>query len=171
MFTRIVLGTRYIILLPVIGSLILSIITLIYGVLAGVVFALHEFTHVDLTASGSKFLAVEDIQLIDIFLLGTVLYIIALGLYDLFIDAHLALPSWLVLRSFEDLKSKLIGIIIVLLAVTFLAAVVNWNGKTDIFSLGIGTSLALLALSVVNWQTRKRQNSTDDSSKPEDNGA
>ena len=62
----------------------------------------------------AKHLAVVFIELTDAFLLGTVLYIIALGLYQLFIDSSLPLPGWLRVNTIDQLKSKLVGVIVVL---------------------------------------------------------
>ena len=54
------------------------------------------------------------IEITDIILLGTVLYIVALGLYQLFIDHNLALPRWLKVNDLTDLKRDLIGVVVVL---------------------------------------------------------
>jgi len=57
----------------------------------------------------AKLLAVAFTQLIDTFLLGTVLYIVAIGLYELFIDPQIKTPAWLEIRSIDDLKERLLG--------------------------------------------------------------
>ena len=50
------------------------------------------------------------------------------------------------ITDLDDLKGKLIGVIIVLLAVTFLGDVVTWDGSQSILWLGLATGLVLLAL-------------------------
>ena len=90
-----------------------------------------------------------------------VLYIVALGLYDLFIDDKLPMPSWLVIRDIDDLKEKLIGVVIVLLAVTFLSNVVTWNGNPNIVALGAAIGLVLLGLGYVGKNAAKHSNHTD----------
>lgn len=135
MLRRILAGSRYLVLIAVFGSFLASVLVLIYGGLAVVSIILEVLAHATFTVEGSKGLAVACIEVIDLFLLGTVLYIVALGLYELFIDEHLPTPSWLVITTLDDLKSKLLGVIIVLLAVTFLAAVVTWDGSMTIVAL------------------------------------
>jgi hypothetical protein len=53
-------------------------------------------------------------------LLGTVMLIMALSLYELFFDSDLKLPARLEIHTFEDLKSNLVTVVIVVMAVTFL---------------------------------------------------
>ena len=137
MLRRILAGSRYIVVIAVIGSFLTSITVLIYGGITVGSIIFNAFMHGLFTVEGAKHLAVECIEVIDLFLLGTVLYIIALGLYELFIDESLPTPAWLMITTLDDLKAKLIGVIIVLLAVTFLAEVVNWNGSITILYLGL----------------------------------
>ena len=82
----------------------------------------------------------------DLFLLGTVFYIIALGLYELFIDTNIRVPSWLEIKTLDDLKDKLIGVVIVVLAVLFLGQVVSWNGQKDLLGYGVAIALVIAAL-------------------------
>lgn len=88
------------------------------------------------------------IQTVDIFLLATVLYIVALGLYELFIDDSLKLPDWLKVRTLEDLKIRLLGIVAVILPITFLGKVVEWKSGNDILWLGLSIGAVLLAIAV-----------------------
>jgi uncharacterized membrane protein YqhA len=103
----------------------------------------------------SKHLAVDFLQLVDIFLLGTALYIIALGLYELFVDDSLPMPKWLVIATFEDLKEKLIGVIIVLLGVSYLGTAVTWTGDKSILNLGVATAAVILALAIALYLSTK----------------
>jgi len=146
MLRRILVGSRYLVLIAVIGAFLASVVLLIYGGLTVVSIMFETVTHATFTANGSKHLAVECIEVIDLFLLATVLYIVALGLYELFIDASLPLLPWLVITNLDDLKAKLTGVIIVLLAVTFLASVVEWDGSTNILALGVAIGLVLIPL-------------------------
>ena len=149
MLRRMLAGSRYIVVIAVIGSFLASLAVLIYAGITVVGIFITAFMHGLFTVEGAKHLAVECIEVIDLFLLGTVLYIIALGLYELFIDESLPTPAWLMITSLEDLKAKLIGVIIVLLAVTFLAEVVNWNGSITILYLGIAVGIVLFALALL----------------------
>jgi uncharacterized membrane protein YqhA len=100
----------------------------------------------DVSVSASKHLALELIQLTDLFLLGVVLYIVGLGLYELFIDPALPTPAWLSTHTLDDLKQRLLGVIVVLLSVTFLSDVVDWDGNTSVLALGAAVGVVLLPL-------------------------
>lgn len=155
MLRRILSSSRYLVVIAVIGSFLSSLVILVYGGLTVLSIAFDAFSHGAFNVDGAKHLSVESIEVIDLLLLGTVLYIIALGLYELFIDESLPTPSWLVITTLDDLKAKLTGVIVVLLAVTFLAEVVNWNGSSNILYLGIAVGLVLLALGYILNQSAR----------------
>lgn len=146
MLRDILARSRYLVFIAVIGSFLASVIVLIYGGLTVLGIAFEVLTHGMFTAAGAKLLALACIEVIDLFLLGTVLYIVALGLYELFIDHSLPLPHWLVIADLDDLEGKLTGIVVVLLAVTFLANVVTWDGTLNILALGVAVGLVLFAI-------------------------
>ncbi len=162
MMQRILSGSRYMIIIAVLGAFLAATIVLIYGGLTVLGIIVDVFAHHLFTTDGAKHLAIDCVEIIDLFLLGTILYIIALGLYDLFIDDHLTMPDWLEIHSLDDLKNKLIGVVIVLLAVTFLGDVVNWDGSNSILSLGIAVGLVLLVLSLLLSRVFKQSHSTEE---------
>ena len=94
----------------------------------------------------SKQLILSCIEVVDLFLLATVFYITALGLYELFIDERIKVPDWLEIHTIDDLKTKLTSVIVVVLSVLFLSEVVRWNGGTNILPLGSGIALVIAAL-------------------------
>jgi uncharacterized membrane protein YqhA len=150
MLRRIIMWSRYLVLIAILGSFLAAAVVLVYGGLGVLGIIGDAFAHSVFTEAESKHLAVECIDLIDLFFLGIVLYIVALGLYELFIDEHLPTPAWLFIPNLEDLKGRLLGVIIVLLAVTFLANVVEWNGGTAILALGIAIGLIIFALGYIS---------------------
>lgn len=163
MMQRILSGSRYIIIIAVLGAFLAATIVLLYGGLTVIGIIIEVFAHHLFTIDGAKHLAIECIEIIDLFLLGAILYIVALGLYDLFIDEHLSMPPWLEIHTLDDLKNKLIGVVIVLLAVTFLGDVVNWDGGTSILSLGIAVGLVLLVLSLLLSRLLKQSHAIEES--------
>jgi uncharacterized membrane protein YqhA len=148
-FTRQLLGSsRYFIVVAVIGSFIASAAALVYGGLATAAIVWRTFGERDFSQTGAKLLSVDLVTMIDLFLLGTVLYIVAVGLYELFIDPSLPMPGWLRISTLDDLKERLLGVVAVLLAVTFLGSAVTWNGSTDILALGIAIAAVLGVVSL-----------------------
>jgi uncharacterized membrane protein YqhA len=96
------------------------------------------------------------IEVVDVFLLGTIFYIVALGLYELFIEEGVGLPPWLVIRDLDDLKSKLIGVVIVVLGVLFLGQVVTWDGQRDLLRFGVAIAIVIIALTYFLGQRAKK---------------
>ena len=86
--------------------------------------------------------------IIDLFLLGTVLYIVAVGLYELFVDPGLPMPPWLRIATLDDLKERLLGVVVVLLAVTFLGSAVTWDGSANILALGLAVGAVVGAVTL-----------------------
>jgi uncharacterized membrane protein YqhA len=151
-------ASRFVIGLAVIGSFVGSAILLAIATITLFRIAWNEIVNFDLDNLGGRHshidhLAVELIEITDVILLGTVLYIVALGLYQLFIDQNLTLPRWLKVNDLTDLKRDLIGVVVVLLGVSFLGEVVNWEGQNDILPLGAGIALVIAALGFILWLT------------------
>jgi uncharacterized membrane protein YqhA len=141
-------GSRYMIIIAVLGTLVASITVLIYGAITVIGVLIHVlFIRNIFTTDQVKVVAFSTIELIDLFLLSTILYIISLGLYTLFIDAKLPLPTWLSIADLDDLKGRILGVIMVLLAISFLGFVVEWHfGDYSIVALGAAVGLVLFAL-------------------------
>ena len=155
MMRRMLASSRYFIAIAVLGTFLSSVVLIVSGVFSVFKIAWDELRNREIGVEASKHLAVDFIQLIDIFLLGTVLYIIALGLYELFVDPDLPMPRWLVIKDFDALKEKLIGVIIVLLGVTYLGNAVTWTGGGDILELGLATAATIIALSVALYLSHR----------------
>lgn len=148
---KILSGSRFLVILAVVGILLASATALLYAAVATVKLVIATFQHSAFDHYGARRFAVELTELIDLFMLGTVLYIIALGLYELFIDDQIPLPRWLRFHSLNDLKVGLLGVIVVLLGVSFLGEVVDWQGGPDIMYLGIAIAVLVLAMTPVIW--------------------
>ncbi len=154
MFRRIFTYTRYLIGFAVLGAFIAAVTTLVYGAVTTVKIAVDAFTAAAFTGKAAKGLALGFIEMIDLFLLGTVFYIVALGLYELFIDDTLEMPAWLQIHHLDDLKAKLVSVVIVILGVLFLGQVVTWDGERDLLPFGAGIALVIAALTYMLSQRR-----------------
>lgn len=140
-------GSRYLILVAVIGAYLAAAIVILYGGLLLLHIISELFLHPNLSTGSGRQLALECIELVDTFLLGTAFFIVAVGLYELFINRHAA-PGWLHVSTLEDLKAKLLGVVIVVLSVSFLEQIINWDGRRDILSLGIAEALVIGAITL-----------------------
>lgn len=145
---RILGSSRWGILFAVIGAFLSALMLLFYGVLVVLSTMIDAIRAGDISTEGAKGLAVDVIQMVDLFLLGTVVYIVALGLYELFIDDDLPVPAWLEIHSLDDLKSKLIGVVVLLLGVTFLGTAVSSKHSEQLLELGLAVSAVIIALTL-----------------------
>ena len=139
-------GSRYLVLIAVAGSFIASVAILFFGAISVYMLLSDTLHSCTFSSKAAKILALGLIESIDLFLLGTVFYIIALGLYELFIDDTIQLPHWLVIHTLDDLKNKLLGVAVVIMAVVFLGNVINWHGEPEIVYLGIAIAFVVVAL-------------------------
>jgi len=141
--------SRILVIIAIIGMIITSILVIITGfaeLFRIVSFLIHDGI---LSEEAGKFLSVTVTEMIDLYLIGLVLIIFSLGLYQLFIDPDIDLPEWLDTPSFDVLKGRLLIVIAVILAVLFLGyASTATDGKT-IAGLGIGISLVIIAIGYI----------------------
>jgi uncharacterized membrane protein YqhA len=157
-------ASRFVIGLAVLGSFVGSAILLVIATITLFRIALNEIVNFNPNNLGKTHidhLAVELIEITDIILLGTVLYIVALGLYQLFIDQKVALPPWLKVNDLTDLKRDLIGVVVVLLGVSFLGKVVDWDGELSVLPLGAAIALVISALGFILWLTPAKHDPDD----------
>ena len=146
--SRFLIGTRYLILIPILGLAVAAASFFIFGgigliqLLIELVF--HTSTSINESVqSGQGVIIFEVVEFVHTFLVGTVLYITAVGLYQLFID-ELDFVGWLKIESTEELETNLIGVTVVVLAVNFMGAVLT---KTEnLLDYGAGVALPIAAL-------------------------
>lgn len=160
MFNRALGASRYLIIVAVVGSLLAATTLIIYGGLEAAQLVAKTIGDAEVSRKGAKAIALEFIEIVDLFLLGTVFYIVALGLYELFIDQEVRLPEWLTIKTLDDLKDKLVAVVIVVLGVLFLGQVVSWDGQRDL--LGFGAAIALVVAALTYFLTAKSNDKSKD---------
>jgi uncharacterized membrane protein YqhA len=145
MVNRLISLTRYVIAIAVVAILAAAVALLFYGAIETVGVIFEAFTQRINSKSGKVLLAAA-ISIVDIFLVATVLYIVAVGLYALFIDDSVKMPSWLEIHTLDDLKEKLLGVIVVALAVLFLGSVIEAPRSEDLLVPGVVIALVIAAI-------------------------
>ena len=148
-------NSRFLVLAAVVGSLAGAAALFIYGLVDTVVVIARTIATGEVSTTGAKQVMLYFIEIFDLFLLGTVMLIMALSLYELFFDSDLKLPARLEIRTFEDLKSNLVTVVIVVMAVTFLGQIVSWNGETEIFGFGVVVAFVIAALNFYLWIVKR----------------
>ncbi len=147
---RILSGTRYFVLIPILGLVIAASFFFIFGGI-GLIKLLIELLLGILSGAAREgpapetaLVIVEVVEFVHTFLVGTVLYITAVGLYQLFIQ-EIQFPQWLKIDSTEELETNLIGVTVVVLAVNFMGAVFV-GGTDNLLQYGAGIALPIAAL-------------------------
>ncbi len=148
---RIIELSRYVAAIPAFGAILGSLVLMGVGVLE-VVRAISTLIQ---TWASTKEIVVAVLTAIDSLLLATVLMVIGYGIYELFVDEGLNLPSWLEIRSLDDLKNKLIGVIVAVIAVIFLGFLVDSGNPGEVVQVGIGCGAVLIGLAAFSLSTRK----------------
>jgi uncharacterized membrane protein YqhA len=146
MKNRLIDSTRYIILIAVIGSFAAAVTLIAYGGILAFRTITETLASGYVSSKGMKSLVLSFIEVVDTFLLGTVLYIISLALYELFIDDTVPVPQWLTIHNLDDLKYKLVGVVVVVIGVLFLGQVMTWDGQRDLLGYGVAASLVIGSL-------------------------
>ena len=145
--------SRYLVALPAIASVIGGIALLLIGVWdVGV-----AVIKLVIQAEGLKVSVVAMLTSVDTLLLGTVVLVVGYGLYGLFVDQSVQFPAWLEIRTLDDLKSKLIGVVVTIMGIAFLSYLVDSNTPGDIMAIGIGVGAVILGLAAFSWATHSRK--------------
>jgi len=154
---RILAATRYIAVIPSIAAILGAILLMVQGSVAMVQVIIDVITD----GTKLKITIVEVLTAVDAILLGTVLLVIGYGLYELFIDEDLEVPVWLQVHDLDDLKSKLIGVVVAIISVIFVGVYVDANRASDVIAYGVGAGALVVGLAIFSYATRK-----DPSQKP-----
>lgn len=149
---RKVLGlTRFAVFIPALAAIVGALLLMAQGSIAVVMAVIESVSN----ANSLKDTIVEVLTAVDAILLGTVLLVIGYGLYELFIDGELDVPLWLRVRNLDDLKSKLIGVVVAIIAVVFVGVMVDSNRAQDVFNYGIGAGAIVAGLALFAYATKK----------------
>ena len=139
---RLVGYTRFMAAIPSLG-LLAAAVALTISTLISTVRVTVEVAQGDI---GMQDMLVEYIEFADFFLLSIVLYIMSIGLYSLFIDDRIEMPSWLEIHTLDDLKEKLVSVIVVVMGVFFLGRLVHGAEPFDLLCMGVGIGAVILSL-------------------------
>ncbi len=150
--------SRYIVIAAVIISLVSSLAMFFMATVDAVYMIGHLVEYPSLVGEDRFLLRSETIthvvELIDGYLLATVLLIFALGLYELFIskidmaeDAENA-SQVLVISSLDDLKARLAKVILMILIVKFFEFALQMSFNTPMDLLAFAGGIALIGLSL-----------------------
>lgn len=154
-FGRIIGRTRYVVIIPVIAVVLLSMSLFLLGAISAGQLIVKAWS--GLLAQGDSNetqLVVETLSVIGVMLRAVVFYIIGVGLYSLFIKP-LNLTVALGMESLTDLEGKVISVVVVILAVKFLQQFVQWNQPLEIMYYGLTMAGVVAALVFFQYNSRR----------------
>lgn len=154
---RVIAFTRFAVFIPAMASILGAVLLMFQGSVEMV----RTIINAALNGTKLKLTIVEVLTAVDAILLGTVLLVIGYGLYELFIDEDLEVPVWLQVHDLDDLKSKLIGVVVALIAVIFVGVFVDVNRAADVISFGVGAGALVTGLALFSFATRKEKSKTN----------
>ena len=152
------LATRRMVLLPVIVLVAAAAGSFLYGTAVFIDVVVNVLRHPFPVGNRVGLLML----VIDLFLVGATMLIAGVGFYELFIskvdvapDGH-GLPAWLEMRDLNDLKARVIAMIILVVSVAFVDVVVDFRDAQQTFYLGMGVALVVGALTFyLRFSTRE----------------
>lgn len=159
-FEGILWRSRYVVLFAVVASMAASV-AIFYMATVDVVYLVSHIVHYadpSLTAEARKLLHDETIthvvEVVDGYLLATVMLIFGLGMYELFVSDideakhSKASSAILVIESLDDLKQRLAKVIIMILIVTIFEMALKLSIGTTLDLLYLAGAVALIGLAL-----------------------
>ncbi len=128
--------SRYIVLLAVAALLVTTLAAFGWGIVKMV----DAIALLLSTGGQDAGIIIALIEVVDAFLLAAAVLIFALGLYELFIG-ELDLPEGIQIHTFHDLKAKLGGVLILVMAVKFVEKAAEAKGGLDVLYLALGIAV------------------------------
>jgi uncharacterized membrane protein YqhA len=103
---------------------------------------------------GTTLLTVRFLEIVTVMLKAVFFYLIGVGLYSLFISP-LNVTVALGVETLNDLETKIISVIVVIVAVNFLELFIDHNSGAEVLRSAAALALAVVALTVFQWQTHR----------------
>lgn len=138
---RFLLQSRYIPLIGVFFSLIISLSVFINGAVRTVKETWLLISH----GGHDSGYEIRMIGVMDDFLIGTGFLVFALGLYEIFVKP-LSLPPALTFKTLHEVKVSLSNIIVLTMAVTFLGKLESFENPQEALLFGLAVAIVSLAL-------------------------
>lgn len=157
LFTRMFGAARYVMTLASLSVFVGATVLLVMGIveMAGAVW--HVLSAGQNPAAESVSLRVAVIEAVDVILVATVLFLIAFGLYQLFVDPKLrsTLPAWLQISAISNLEVRLAGMVITVLSIIALTRALESHGEAAATGVGFEIAAVIAAVSLFLFQESK----------------
>ncbi len=137
---RLLEWSRYLVVVPVVVLVLVTLAGLGAFAWSAVPVVIELFA-----TQGDSAGAIALLALLDRFLVAIAVLMSAVGLYELFVG-ELSLPDFLTVHTLHQLKARLAGVIILVMAVKFTEKLAEWKDPLDLvwFALAIALVSAVL---------------------------
>lgn len=153
-------SSRHLVLVIVLASLVVTVVAVGWALWETAQLVISIVTQY----KGVSGTLVGFVQLLDVYLTVAVLYIFTVATYELFID-DLNLPGWLQLHNFDELKTVISNMVVLIAAVSFLKLFLE---KSDpLATLLYGLALTVVALALILYRRHTREDTASDPTHPE----
>lgn len=152
-FERALWNSRYIVLLGVVFGALSAIVLFFAGSLE-IFDILREYLLVRESHLTHESILITIIGAIDFYLIGLVLLIFSFGIYELFISeldiarTEEGFSNILEVSTLDDLKNKIIKVIIMVLIVSFFQRILSMEFSTSIDMLAMAVSICVICVGV-----------------------
>jgi uncharacterized membrane protein YqhA len=147
MFVRTMSKIRYLVLVPIVGLFLGAALLFLAGGLGLLRYLGELVMERGIAPDIESTLSFHLMEYVEQFLTGTVLFITATGLYNLFIH-ELNVPDWLRIETLDELKTTLISVVVAVLSIKFLGAALEWDEGYSPIEIGVSIGVVIAALGV-----------------------
>ncbi|MDX1812829.1 MAG: YqhA family protein [Gammaproteobacteria bacterium] len=162
LFEKFLWNSRFVVIAAVLASLLTSLAMFYMATIDAIVMVSHLGEYADISLSAAERAALRSstvthvVEIIDGYLLATVLLIFALGLYELFISeidikengGDNVASNVLVIHSLDDLKNRLAKVILMILIVKFFEHAISMDYTDALSLLYLSGGIAFIGLAL-----------------------
>lgn len=174
-FEGVLWGSRYIVMLPVLFSLLIALALFLLATIDSILLVgnLLAFFDPSLEEYARNNLRIDMISgvigALDVYLIAALMLLVSLGLYELFVaridqaeNSEFA-KRLLLFKSFDDFKDRLASVVLIVLIVKFFqqALELKYENVVDLLLLSVGIALVGVAL----YLTKKQKSDSTDNGK------
>jgi uncharacterized membrane protein YqhA len=144
--------TRYVMLIPVVMLVLASLGAFFYSIIVFI----DSVRAIDRTPFPPKQNISYFVLSVDVLLIGATLFIAAVGFFELFVpfskedpqDRHPWRPDWLAMNDLNDLKARIISMLVLVSVVSFVDVLVKFTSGPSVIYAGGGVALTVGALTL-----------------------
>ncbi|MFN8483217.1 MAG: YqhA family protein [Anaerolineae bacterium] len=154
LFTRMFGAARFLMTVAVLAVFVGAAVLLIAGILEMVTAIVWHGLGAGTAEAESVALRISVIEAVDVILVATVLFVIAFGLYQLFVDPNLrlTLPPWLRVHAINELEGRLAGMVVVVLGIIAMTRALDSHAEASAAAGAVAIAAVIAAISFFLYQ-------------------